>query len=1545
MSLNTSPETSSLREIINKHASILSGIDLSLLERDIQNLETSVMDHNVTIEVAIETLARNCNDKILVDPLYSILAGNLMMDNIKKTVPQSFSKSTMMLKNILNEDYYNFVMANAGDLDKMIDESRDFLFDMFSVATLKKSYLAHTKRDDKSYNAETPQYMYLRVAVYLHFPDLERIKNTYDSLSKGSYSHATPTLFNSGMKKPQLASCFLNTISDDMSSITKSWHDHGLISQNSGGIGADFSRLRHSEIGQHGFSRGIVPWIKVTNQILQTVDQCFGPDTFVYTSKGPKKMRDIKPGDELVISNGTFGKVKKQLRYDLGEDVVLHKFKIKHYIEPVIVAGCHPMLSFRSTKGESFSKVQKRLEAGSLVPEYTDISQLDENYFVAIPIPTVTVDIDGMTLDDCRMYGILLGDGYADANKNEFKVYLNDRTKADTCKFVEEYLNMRGINFWSSLSDTACRSYGWTSNPRTFPFTREMLYNSKKEKRMISSMMNLPVEKCMQIFKGLMETDGSYRTGGEIQIEQTSKSLRDFGTKFSRILIEGLRYILLKAGIPTSGYIRDRVGSISYLKRGDQIVTQKIIYSLRIPKTDKVCEILGLTKGMHDHPSQKPQYFIHDDKIWSRVVSNDIISDEEKESLGISQIIDLEMEKKYDDPEDSANYLTCIGQAHNGGKRKGSGTVYIRDWHIDVEDFVSLRDDGPDEIRAKDIFLGLMVSDLFMKRVRNDEKWSLFCPNKAKGLTEVWGIEFDMKYKSYEDQNLFSKQIRARDLWIHILNTQIKKGMPFILYMDPINFKSNQKHSGIVRQSNLCVSGDTMILTDQGHFPIGNIEGQNVNVWNGEEWSNVKIRKTGTNQNLLTIIFSNGAELSCTPEHKFYIQETYHSKTQVEVQAKDLIEGQKLIKWDIPVVEPKNPKKFVDPYTHGFYCGDGTNYFREGKRVPIVCLYGEKMKLLEYINYKSKGADLGNRITVHLQNNIPEKFEVPMNASIDTRIKWLAGYSDADGTISRNGTNESLQIGSINKDFLLKVRLMVMSLGVDSKVRLMRGHSNAMLPDGNGGQKEYTCQPMYRLLISSSGLQKLLDLGFSPYRLKIERRDIQRNAVQFVTIEKITKGPQNVDTFCFTEPKKHMGVFNGILTGQCTEIALTTNDKEIASCTLASVSLNRCVDQTDQGNVFNFERLEALTAELVRNLNQIIDRNYYPSEIPEIKFSNMKHRPLGIGVQGLADTFALLDMSWVIKNPEWEGKYEENKYIISPEAKRLNKLIFETMYYAAVNESANLAQIHGPYPAFEGSPASQGLFQFDMWDEEDYILQIPDVGLGSPVKPDTIKGVYSTGPSRYSPEQWETLRNKMKAGLRNSTLTSLMPTASSAHILGNQESMEPFTELTYSRTVLSGYFAIANKHLVKDMKALRLWTDKNVKMIISDNSLQNITVHESDARHPRLEYLKLKYLTVFEIPQSVLIDMAADRSRFICQTSSQNCFMARPNKSKLHAYHFNAWSRRLKTGMYYLRQKALSDPINFTSDSVLIPKRNAAGANAGACDNMSDDGVCMACNV
>jgi ribonucleoside-diphosphate reductase alpha chain len=358
----------------------------------------------------------------------------------------------------------------------------------------------------------------------------------------------------------------------------------------------------------------------------------------------------------------------------------------------------------------------------------------------------------------------------------------------------------------------------------------------------------------------------------------------------------------------------------------------------------------------------------------------------------------------------------------------------------------------------------------------------------------------------------------------------------------------------------------------------------------------------------------------------------------------------------------------------------------------------------------------------------------------------------------------------------------------------------------------------------------------------------------------------------------------------CTEIIEYTAPDEIAVCNLASLALPKYV--TEDGS-FDHDKLFEVTYQATLNLNRIIDENFYPVE--EAKNSNLRHRPIGLGVQGLADAYIMMGLPFE-----------------SEEARALNREVFETIYFASMSASKDLAKIDGPYETIAGSPVSKGIFQFDMW------------------------GV--TPSNRW---EWDILKEEVKKhGVRNSLLLAPMPTASTAQILGNNECFEPYTSNIYTRRVLSGEFIIVNKHLLKDLVREGLWNkDMRQKIMTANGSVQNI--NEVPQR------LKDLYKTAWEISQKAIIDQAADRGAYICQSQSLNIFMENANFGKLTSMHFYGWEKGLKTGMYYLRTKAATDAIKFTVEKTVVEEPTAksleAAAEAIAC-SLDNPDSCEMCS-
>lgn len=618
-----------------------------------------------------------------------------------------------------------------------------------------------------------------------------------------------------------------------------------------------------------------------------------------------------------------------------------------------------------------------------------------------------------------------------------------------------------------------------------------------------------------------------------------------------------------------------------------------------------------------------------------------------------------------------ANSIACY--INQGGKRRGSMAVYIEPHHPDIFDFLNLRrPGGDDEMRARDLFLAMWISDEFMRRVESGGTWSLMDPSLCPGLDEAVGEAFSALYRRYEAEGKAVRTLDARELWNAILRSQIESGLPYLCYKDACNLKSNQQNLGTITNSNLCVAGDTEILTSDGHRSIKSAVGHCVDVWNGEAFSTVKIVQTGCMQPLVTVTFSNGRSIRCTPYHTFYVLGD-DGTTVRKLSAADLVAGMDLPSWRLP-----------------------------------------------------------------------------------------------------NGLEES-----------------------------------------------------------------------------------------GITVTSVVDDGDVEDTYCFTEPMRNMGVFNGILAGNCAEIIEYTDPgKEVAVCTLASVGLPAYVKK--DGKTFDFEELHRVTKIVAKNLDTVIDINRYPIE--EARYSNMRHRPVGIGIQGLADTFIKLGLAYD-----------------APEALTLTENIAATMYHAAIDSSTELAAIHGPYETYEGSPASKGLLQYDLWGVTD---------------PCTVDGLLD----------WDALKRRVaRFGLRNSLSIAVMPTASTAQLLGNSEAGEPVTSFYYVRRTLAGEYACIHTRLLRDLIKEGLWTKSVRNAIIRDGgSIQDI---------PEIpQHLKKIYKTSWDLKQRAIIDHAARRGPYVCQSQSMNLFVAAPTFAKLSAMHLYAWKSGLKTGCYYLRSKPAARAQQITVD-------------------------------
>lgn len=758
-------ENVSFDKVLNRIKILCNGLDVN--EYDVAQKVCSRIYDGVRTSELDELAAHICSSMIIDHPDYDKLASRITISNHQKNTSPSFSETINMLYNnvdesgvhnpLVSDNVYNIVLKNKEKLNSYIDYSRDFDFDYFGFKTLERSYLM--KINGKI--VERPQHMFMRVSLGIHGDDIKDALQTYDYMSKKYFIHATPTLFNSGTPRPQLSSCFLLSNEDSIDGIFNTLKECALISKYAGGIGMHIHDIRGkgSRIrGTNGESTGILPMLRVYNNGARFVNQCVTPDKLVFTKAGIKRMDEVTTDDYLVTHDGTYKKVNSvSVNEKVNDEIVV--IDVKHASQPLKCTKVHEI--FVIDTGNSmfcFRDISKKLEAGSIKPEYIPAEKVTTDHLMVYPIPKYENDILDLTLDDMRLYGIMIGDGSI-INKNQWSVNVN----AFTSRFVKAYLYSKDIQY-SECADNDKKCIVWLQSSN-IPFTYNDLYDSNKVKHIHPQYMHLPKNKVAMILKGMLETDGYVADTG---VYYGSPSLK---------VIQSMKYMLLRIGILATLDIKDT-----------ETPTRKVSYDLRIPKVETLKE---LDIFINFEPVDCGLYYQHEDWLLSKVVNT-------SRTLYTGKVYDFNM-------MDNHNYLTDSGLIHNSGRRNGSIAVYLEPWHCDIEGFLELRKPhGHEEERTRDLFLALWVCDLFMERVKADGVWSLMCPNTCPGLSDVYGDEFKALYEKYESEGKFVKQIPAQKIWFKILESQIESGQPYILYKDAANKKSNQKNLGTIKSSNLC---------------------------------------------------------------------------------------------------------------------------------------------------------------------------------------------------------------------------------------------------------------------------------------------------------------------------------------------------------------------------------------------------------------------------------------------------------------------------------------------------------------------------------------------------------------------------------------------------------------------------------------------------------------------------------------------------------------------------------------------------------------------
>ena len=698
------------------------------------------------------------------------------------------------------------------------------------------------------------------------------------------------------------------------------------------------------------------------------------------------------------------------------------------------------------------------------------------------------------------------------------------------------------------------------------------------------------------------------------------------------------------------------------------------------------------------------------------------------------------------------HFQTAVKSCSQGGIRSGAATMFYPVWHRELPQLLVLKNNaGTEETRIRHLDYGVQLSGYFLDRFKKGQNVSLFSPDVCGGNLYRLFFEnqekFAVLYEQLEqDASVPRETISAVEMMSTLAQERIKTGRIYLHFVDnTIKGTPFNPELAPVRQSNLCVSGDTQILTSLGHKTISSLAGKQVDVWNGSEFSTVTVEKTGENQELVEVELSDGKSLKCTPYHKWYVVTGARNGGEKEVRAHELKAGDRLIKWNTPVIE--GTLNLSNAYTNGFYTGDGCKVKTRNR----VYLYGDKQNLIDEITgnvVKTYVQPAQDRTYVELIG-LENKFFVPNAAyTVEARLNWLAGYLDADGCVYRNQGNEQLTCASTEFDFLVELQLMLQTLGVQSKIVDGQDAGLRWMPanDGSGENKLYQCNQAWRLLINSGDTLHLQNLGLPVKRLKLHAHQPQRNAAHFVRVVSVTPLQDREDTYCFNEPKRHKGVFNGLLTGQCLEIALPTKplnsvddpEGEIALCTLAALNMGKV----------EVSRIPHLMKLLVRALDNLL--SYQDYLLPAAKNSTEQFRPLGIGVIGYAH--------WLAKqNAKYGEKLDETRQYV------------EAMQYYGLLTSTELAKERGECKGFHRTKYFNGWLKAD-----------------------------AVGPENWN-HDWEVIRKEMvKYGVRNATILAFMPSETSSQISNETNGIEPIRDLVTVKKSKSGVM----KQVVPDIRSI-----------------------------------------------------------------------------------------------------------------------------------------------
>jgi len=1528
----------------NTSASVmgLEGVNQSELEVDAK-LQFQDMMSSEDIQ---QTLIKTAVDKIDIDrPNWTFVASRLFLydlyhkvgGNVGGIKGKPYFHLSKYFERGEKEGRILLGLKEKYDIEELNDylkPERDLQFNYMGIRTLYDRYLIKDKNNNP---IELPQQLFMGVAMFLAQNELDCqswAKKFYDLMSKFEVMPGTPTISNARTPRHQLSSCYIGSTPDNIEGIFDVYKEMALLSKFGGGIGWDWSQVRGmgSYIDGHKHAAGgIVPFLKIVNDVALAVDQlgCVAKnsfvqvmesvttDTFTHDFRREYKEHTLKSDEVLEIitkhiKNFTFkyGKVQEDDVYDLLTD----------YISGFSLFEICTKFDLSRDQYKKLIGKYKRMNKG--LPEGFVILQEDTKY--AIHKSGIVINLDSLkslgTIIDRKGY-VRVALGKKSTPLHGLLVKTFSTLPKDTNYTIDHIDNNKlnnDLDNFKIISNEDNISKGWES-------TKDKRTEMSRIRKHLSHDFRLKGDKRDTNDINIIEVKITTIPISEVRVGDLVESFNIVLDKVQYKKVEAVHELKVKTENQIKiefkeGYIITSKwhpmaikGTNGYVyKRSDEIE----IGEFGVNHKGELDEIISID----NNPSISEEYM----DLTVQGTNNYFASTDKMDNF----------------------YLT-----HN--TRKGAIAVYVEPWHIDIRDFIDLKkNSGEERRRAHDLFPAMWLNDLFMQRVQEDATWTLFDPYEVRELTDLYGDAFTERYLELEsnDDNILREVISAKGLWKEILRSYFETGNPFLTFKDAANKSNPNKHEGVIRSSNLCVTADTRLHTQHGLVKAKDLKENYAEILatydhrtDGDASKHgvgtakaLKMFMTKENADVYEVVTKDGYRIKSTLWHEYYVANS-NGKSIEKRSLEDISVGDRLL---IQSDEGQFGKEgdYDLGFLMGMVAGDGTFSYKERKNHSIVHidLYNQDMNLGHMIHkqidstiqkyysnlpnaHKEDFKNIYPKTIQHTKNSQKLRFSnIRLGRIFDEQFDfngvtkhqvpevvfkgdracvkgYLQGLFIADATINKIGNNGvstfAIQLASIKKTLLEEVQILLSNFGIRSKISKMRDAEKAVFSyvTVEGEERLYDSKALYRLNINGNNAIKFIDdIGFIGLKqtkaldILSSRttvgypRESRKNEKFLVEISEINYIGKE-DVYDTTQLHNHSLIFNGLVTGNCTEIfqntsadhykiKLTYSDKttdvfeeediltvdngmtkpakkvtaldsldgkqiwmvdkektdgDTAVCNLASINLSR---------VNTKEALARVIPTAVRMLDNVIDLNFYPLE--KVKKTNEKTRAIGLGVMGEAQMLAEQKIVW--GSDEHFHKIDE---------------VMESVSYYTIKSSSDLAIEKGQYPNYDGSEWSKGIFPIDKANEE--ACKLVDRG-----------GLFG-----YT-HDWLALKEKVKNdGMRNGYLMAVAPTSSISILTGTTQAIEPVYKRKWFEENLSGLIPVVVPNLSSET-----W-----------------------------EY----YTPSYELNQNLLIKAGAIRQKWIDQGQSLNVFISLDKASGkyLNEIYMNAWKFGLKS-TYYLRSQS-----------------------------------------